>query len=156
MTSSSTRFELPQIISRTEVIVVGSQAILGTYREGVLPAAATMSLEIDILPIARDNEETSRLADLIEGAAGEFSPFEILHGFYLDGVGMATSTLPAGWRERLVGVSNANTAAPGGEPQFTGWCLDKEDLCVASSARCGRRIRISWPPSFMPVSSVER
>jgi hypothetical protein len=28
-------------------------------------------------------------------------------------------------------VQNANTAAPGGEPVFTGWCLDKEDLCVA-------------------------
>jgi hypothetical protein len=23
------------------------------------------------------------------------------------------------------------TAAPDGEPQYTGWCLDKEDLCVA-------------------------
>ena len=28
-------------------------------------------------------------------------------------------------------MSNANTAALSGEPQFTGWCLDKEDLCVA-------------------------
>ena len=28
-------------------------------------------------------------------------------------------------------VRNANTAAPDGEPQYTGWCLDKEDLCVA-------------------------
>jgi hypothetical protein len=28
-------------------------------------------------------------------------------------------------------VQNANTAAPGGAPQYTGWCLDKEDLCVA-------------------------
>ena len=29
---------------------------------------------------------------------------------------------------RLVKVQNANTAAPAGQPQFTGWCLDKEDL----------------------------
>lgn len=28
-------------------------------------------------------------------------------------------------------MQNANTAAAGGGPQFTGWCLDKEDLCVA-------------------------
>lgn len=28
-------------------------------------------------------------------------------------------------------IQNANTAAPAGEPRFTGWCLDKEDLCVA-------------------------
>ena len=39
--------------------------------------------------------------------------------------------LPDGWRDRLVKVQNANTAAPSGEPRFTGWCLDKEDLCVA-------------------------
>ena len=40
-----------------------------------------MSVEVDILPIADDNDETARLADLIEGVAGEFSPFEELHGF---------------------------------------------------------------------------
>jgi len=120
-----------QIIGRPEVIVVGSQAILGTFAEDELPAAATMSLEIDILPIADDNDETARLADLIEGVAGEFSSFEQLHGFSIDGVDLRTSALPDGWRERLVKVQSANTAAPAGEPQFTGWCLDKEDLCVA-------------------------
>ena len=31
-------------------------------------------------------------------------------------------------------MQNANTAAPAGEPRFTGWCLDKEDLCVAKLA----------------------
>jgi hypothetical protein len=120
-----------QIIGRPEVIVVGSQSILGTYREDRLPADATMSVEVDILPVAADNEETVRLADLIEGVAGEFSPFEELHGFSIDGVDLETSALPAGWRDRLVKVQNANTAAPSGETQFTGWCLDKEDLCVA-------------------------
>jgi hypothetical protein len=120
-----------QIIGRPEVIVVGSQSILGTFREDQLPADATMSVEIDILPIADDNAETERLADLIEGFAGEFSTFEELHGFSIDGVDPSTSALPTGWRGRLVKIRNANTAAPGGEPQYTGWCLDKEDLCVA-------------------------
>ena len=120
-----------QIIGSREVIVVGSQSILGTFREDQLPIAATMSVEVDILPIADDNDETARLADLIEGVAGEFSPFEELHGFGIDGVDLETSALPADWRERLVKVQNANTAAPGGEPQYVGWCLDKEDLCVA-------------------------
>lgn len=120
-----------QIIQHSEVIVVGSQAILGTYDESQLPAAATMSIEVDILPIADSNVETGRLADLIEGVAGEFSPFEGLHGFSIDGVDLDTSVLPDGWRDRLVKVQNANTAAPAGEPRFTGWCLDKEDLCVA-------------------------
>ena len=65
-----------QIIGQPEVIVVGSQAILGTYPEYELPSLATRSLEIDILPITDDNDETMRLADLIVGVAGEFSPFE--------------------------------------------------------------------------------
>ena len=120
-----------QIIDQPEVIVVGSQAILGTYDEDELPLEATMSIEIDVLPIADSNEETARLADLIEGVAGEFSPFEQLHGFSIDGVDLDTAVLPEGWRDRLVKVQNANTAAPSGDPRFTGWCLDKEDLCVA-------------------------
>jgi hypothetical protein len=56
----------------TEVIVVGSQSILGPFREDQLPTDATRSVEIDILPIADDNSETERLADVIEGVAGEF------------------------------------------------------------------------------------
>lgn len=101
-----------QIIGRPEVIVVGSQSILGTFSEDQLPADATMSVEVDILPVADDNDETARLADLIEGVAGEFSPFEYLHGFSIDGVDMETSALPEGWRDRLVKVQNANTARP--------------------------------------------
>jgi hypothetical protein len=119
-----------QIIGRPEVIVVGSQAILGTFREDELPGQATMSSEIDILPIADSNEETAQLADRIEGVAGELSPFEQLHGFSIDGVDLQTSALPEGWRDRLIKVQNANTASAGGT-QFTGWCLNKEDLCVA-------------------------
>jgi hypothetical protein len=120
-----------QIIDAAEVIVVGSQAILGTYGEDELPAAATMSAEVDVLPIASTDAETELLADAIEGVAGEFSPFEQTHGYSIDGVDLTTSALPDGWRGRLVRVQNANTAAPSGEPQFTGWCVDKEDLCVA-------------------------
>jgi Nucleotidyltransferase of unknown function (DUF6036) len=120
-----------QITGELEVIVVGSQAILGTYPEYELPFLATRSLEIDILPITDDNNETIRLADLIVGVAGEFSPFERQHGFSIDGVDLTTSALPHGWRTRLVKVQNENTAAPSGHPQYIGWCLDKEDLCVA-------------------------
>ena len=85
-----------QIIGRPEVIIVGSQAILGTYSEDALPDLVTMSMEIDVLPIADTNEETARLADDIEGVAGELSPFEEMHGFSIDGVDLETSALPAG------------------------------------------------------------
>jgi len=120
-----------QIIGHPSVVVVGSQAILGSFAEDTLPLEATMSIEIDILPLVDDNDETARLADLIEEIAGEWSPFEEQHGFSIDGVDWETAVLPDGWRDRLVRVQNANTAAPAGAPQYTGWCLDKEDLCVA-------------------------
>ncbi|OHU47370.1 hypothetical protein BKG82_27375 [Mycobacteroides chelonae] len=120
-----------QIIGATEVIIIGSQAILGTYKETEIPNQATVSAEVDILPIAATNAETAHLSDLIEGAAGELSPFEQLHGFSLDGVDLETAALPHGWRDRLIKVQNANTAPPSGHPQYIGWCLDKEDLCAA-------------------------
>jgi hypothetical protein len=115
-----------------------------------------MSGEIDMLPIADDNPETARLADIIEGVAGEFSPFEELHGFSIDGVDLSTSALPTGWRGRLVKVQNANTAAPDGEPQYTGWCLDKEDLCVAKLCAFRERTGISSQRSYDPGSSTAR
>jgi hypothetical protein len=120
-----------QILEHPAVIVIGSQSILGSYQEDELPSEATMSVEIDILPLADTDAETARLADRIEGVAGEWSPFEEQHGFSIDGVDLQTAVLPRGWRDRLIKVQNANTAAPSGAPQFTGWCLDKEDLCVA-------------------------
>src|SRR5574342_163225 len=120
-----------QIIGHPAVVVVGSQSILGSFAEGELPSEATMSIDIDILPLADDSDETARLANLIEGVAGKWSPFEEQHGFSIDGVDRETPVLPDGWRDRLVKVQNANTAAPSGAPQYTGWCLDKEDLCVA-------------------------
>ncbi|WP_071288986.1 DUF6036 family nucleotidyltransferase [Mycolicibacterium llatzerense] len=120
-----------QITGLTEVIIVGSQAILGTYPEWQLPVFATRSLEIDVLPIADDAGEVARLADEIEGVAGELSQFAVTHGFAIDGVDLSTCALPEGWRTRLVKVQNANTAAISGHPQFIGWCLDKEDLCMS-------------------------
>jgi hypothetical protein len=49
-----------QIIEQRAVVVVGSQAILGTFTEDQLPPEATMSVEIDILPIADDNDRPTR------------------------------------------------------------------------------------------------
>ena len=120
-----------QIIGHPAVIIVGSQAILGSFGEDELPVEATMSVEVDVLPISDNNTVTAELADLIEGVAGEWSPFEEQHGFSIDGVDLDTAVLPAGWRDRLVRVQNTNTAAPSGRPQFIGWCLEPEDLCVA-------------------------
>jgi len=87
-----------QIIEREEVIVVGSQAILGSFNEEQLPAAATISREVDILPISDDDAKTAEMADLLEGVAGELSTFEETHGFSIDSVDLNTAKLPEGWR----------------------------------------------------------
>ena len=70
-----------------------------------------MSMEVDILPLVDDGAEATRLADLIEGVAGEWSPFEEQHGFSIDGVDLTTAVLPDGWRDRLVKVQNVNNRA---------------------------------------------
>lgn len=93
-----------QIIGHPAVIIVGSQAILGSFGEDELPVEATMSVEVDVLPISDNNTVTAELADLIEAVAGEWSPFEEQHGFSIDGVDLDTAVLPAGWRDRLVRV----------------------------------------------------
>lgn len=144
-----------QIIGKPEVIVVGSQAILGTYDEGVLPSEATMSRECDILPIADSDEETARLADLIEGVAGEWSPFDEQHGFGIDGVDLSTVVLPDGWRARLVKVQNDNTAAATGQPRFTGWCLEPHDLCAAKLC-AGREKDLNFVRALIESELVDR
>lgn len=46
-----------QIIEQPAVVIVGSQAILATYDETGLPSAATVSIDVDVLPIADTTEE---------------------------------------------------------------------------------------------------
>ncbi|MDI3330252.1 MAG: hypothetical protein QJR09_05870 [Micrococcus sp.] len=120
-----------RVIDRQDVIVVGSQSILATYREEDLPAAATRSLGVDILPMAADGVQASVLVERLEGAAGEFSPFEQLHGIRIEGADARTSILPRGWRDRLVRFPDGSPAARTGEGGGAGWCLDSVDLCVA-------------------------
>jgi hypothetical protein len=56
----------------------GHSAALGALGAGALGAGQRW---FSVLPIADNTGEIARLADEIEGAAGEFSAFEQLHGF---------------------------------------------------------------------------
>lgn len=116
-----------QVLEVDEVIVIGSQAILASVSSG-LPVEATRSIEADILPL--DDPDEAK-ADLIDGLLGEASMFQQTHGIYAQGVGQHTARLPMGWQERLIPLSNENTAG------ITGWCLDPHDLC-ASKLLAGR------------------
>lgn len=110
------------ILGEDTVIIIGSQSVLGSFTFEDLPPEATRSIEVDILPI---DDPTETKADEIDGAIGEGSSFQELHGFYVQGVGQRTATLPAGWEERLVPVSNEATNGR------TGLCLEIHDLCIS-------------------------
>ncbi|WP_432983937.1 DUF6036 family nucleotidyltransferase [Dactylosporangium sp. CA-233914] len=116
------------ITGERTMFVIGSQSILGSYREWELPAAATVSREVDI---GFFNDPGGHKADLIEGAIGEESDFDQTYGIYVDGVDEQTAALPNGWWERLVEVTGANTAGA------RGLCLEPHD-CALSKLAAGR------------------
>jgi hypothetical protein len=113
------------ILGEQEILVIGSQAILGSVSEDRLPREATRSIEADLVPLD-DAEETK--STLLDGTIGELSPFHETFGVYAHGVGERTARLPDGWRGRLVALRNANTHG------VTGWCLEPHDLAVAKLA----------------------
>lgn len=111
-----------EVTGERRVLVIGSQSILGSFAEDELPKDAVASIEIDIGFFGDDD---GALADLVEGAAGEFSPYGKTHSFYIDGVDMTTAKLPQGWWNRLVRYEGRNTGGAVGE------CLEPHD-CVLS------------------------
>lgn len=106
------------IAQERDLVVVGSQAILGAFPES--PDELIVSMEADIFPL-----EHPEKADLIDGCIGELSPFHELYGYYAHGVGPETAILPANWRKRLVSICNENTNG------ISGWCLHPSDLAVS-------------------------
>lgn len=86
-------------IADPEILVIGSQAIHGAFAEHDLPPLAMVSREADI---AFWNDEQDLLADRLDGAIGELSMFDQTHGYYAQGVSVATAILPEGWRGRVV------------------------------------------------------
>lgn len=109
-------------------VVMGSQAILGTYEEDLLPPAATMSMEADVAFL---NDPDRSKADRVTGAIGEESNFHQLRGYYAEGIHIETATLPEGWRERLIAQSiPAGANGPGTVARF----LERHDLVVAKLA----------------------
>ncbi len=113
-----------RVIGADQIIVVGSQAILATIPELMLPPEATMSVEADLIPL----DGTEALADQIDGAIGEASMFHETFGVYAQGVGYETITAPDGWRDRLIAYSNDNTDG------VTGLCLEINDLWLTKLA----------------------
>ena len=75
------------------IIVIGSQAILGTYSEDELPPEACLSIEVDIA-FLDDPDELKAIK--VDGAIGEDSRFHETFGIYGQGVGLAVADLRVG------------------------------------------------------------
>jgi len=110
------------IIADTEdLVVIGSQAVLGQFPDA--PPELLVSNEADVFPRA----DPAR-SDLIDGSIGQDSPFQREFGYFAHGVDETTAILPAGWRDRLILISNENTRS------VRGWCLEVHDLAIAKYA----------------------
>ncbi|MGH8759141.1 MAG: DUF6036 family nucleotidyltransferase [Burkholderiales bacterium] len=107
-----------RIADEHELVIIGSQAILGQFPDA--PAALVRSMEADIYPLSRPE-----LADKVDGAIGEGSKFHQTHGYFAQGIGPDTATLPKGWRQRLVRIENQNTSG------YVGLCLEVHDLAIS-------------------------
>lgn len=130
------------ITNEYEIMVVGSQSLLGAVPE---PSALLVeSMEADVYPLHRPD-----LADLIDGAIGEGSPFHDRFGYYAQGVGPQTAVLPDGWQSRVVRIQNPNTDLK------VGLCLEPHDL-AASKLAAGREKDWPFVAEMLASNIIER
>jgi len=113
------------VVGETDFVVIGSQAILGTYPDA--PEPLLRSMEADIYP-----KKSPEKADEIDGALGDGSPFHRQFGYYAHGVGPETAKAPAGWERRLVHIRVPSR--PGVIGELSALCLEPHDLVLAKCA----------------------
>jgi hypothetical protein len=123
-----------EVSGEREIVVIGSQAILGTFANP--PEAMLFSAEADLYPL---NDPAK--AEAIDGSLGDGSYFHSTYGYYAHGVGPETAVAPHGWEERLVRVD-----IPPRVGQATGavaLCLEVHDLVLAKCV-AGRERDRDW------------
>jgi hypothetical protein len=113
------------ISGEREIVVIGSQAILGSVSDP--PKSMLFSMEADVYP-----RHDPRKAGEIEGSLGEGSQFQSTYGYYAQGVGPETVVGPAGWEERLVRVEIP--VRVGRSESAIALCLEIHDLVLAKCA----------------------
>lgn len=108
-------------VVQDEIVVVGSQAILGQFPDA--PESLLVSQEADVYPLNH-----SERGDKIEGALGDGSQFAATFGYYAHRVGPESTKAPAGWEKRLIPVT---VKVAGKNKEAQGWCLEAHDLVLA-------------------------
>jgi hypothetical protein len=118
-----------QIIKYDDLLVIGSQSVLGSWDETRLPPEAVRSIEAD-------------------GSLGEGSRFHETFGIYVQGVSLKTAVLPEGWRDRLVKLDNPSTH-PG-----RGLCLEPHD-CVLAKMVAGRQKDYDFATALLTAALLD-
>jgi hypothetical protein len=132
-------------IARTDAaLVIGSQAILGSFTDDALPEAAVRSIEVDVTFLDDPDDERS---DQVDGAIGELSQFHETFGYYAQGVSISTAVLPSGWRDRLVVLDTPGTS-PG-----RGMCLEPHDV-VASKLVAHREKDLEFASALLSARVI--
>ncbi|MEO6494977.1 MAG: DUF6036 family nucleotidyltransferase [Ilumatobacteraceae bacterium] len=134
-----------QIVDDPDIIVVGSQAILGSFREDELPVAAVVSMEAALA--FRADADGSK-SDSVDGAIGEGSPFHEMYSYYAPGVTITTAVLPTGWEERTVQYERLD-ALPSHAV-----CLEPHDL-VISKLVAGREKDFDFATALIGAGLVD-
>jgi len=134
-----------RIVGEQDIVVIGSQSILGSFTDSQLPDPAIASIEAD-LAFLDDPDNTK--ADKVDGAIGEDSQFHATFGYYGQRVSVTTAMLPAGWRDRVVVFDNADTR-PG-----RGLCLDPRDLVVSKLA-AGREKSFEFGAALLRAGLID-
>lgn len=114
-----------QISGEQEIVVIGSQAILGAVDDP--PESMLLSMEADVYP--RNNPAK---AEEIDASLGDGSPFQGTHGYYAHGVGPETARAPRGWTDRLVRVEIPPRVRQ--EAGVVALCMEPCDLVLAKCA----------------------
>jgi hypothetical protein len=130
------------ITDEREFIVIGSQAILGSFPDA--PKVLRQSIEVDIYPKKRPE-----LSELIDGSIGELSAFHQEFGYYAHGIGPDTAVLPKDWESRLIPVKNKNTR------NAVGFCLSPVDLAYSKLA-AGREKDMEYLARLFRYGYVKR
>jgi hypothetical protein len=140
-----------EVSGEREIVVIGSQAILGAVADP--PKAMLFSMEADIYPL-RDPVK----AEEIDGSLGDGSHFHGTYGYYAHGVAPETVKAPVGWERRLVRVEIPPRV--GQKEGVVALCLEVHDLvlakCVAGRERDWEFARIAIEEGLVEVEELFR
>lgn len=138
-----------EVSGEREIVVVGSQAILGSFPNP--PETMLFSAEADLYPL---NDPSK--AESIDGSLGDGSYFHSTFGYYAHGVGPETAVAPDGWQDRLVRVEVP--ARVGQAEGVFALCLEPHDLvlakCVAGRDRDWEFARDAIKADLVQVSEL--